>query len=93
MPAGAVVGVGTLTACLQADSLFDRIEQADYLSGNYARGRFGFRVEGFRPLAEPIPLTGRQGFFEWLPPADLEDRLLPAVDHAAAAQRWMARAA
>lgn len=96
-PIGCVVAVADLTGCYAADHLAEGrapllqpIEESDYLSGNYGAGRFGFRYDNVRPLRDPLPLIGRQGFFQWTPPADLEDLLLPAIDHAAAAAQWMA---
>lgn len=89
MPTGCVVAVAELVSCLSTDALIGReMPECDALSGNFAPGRFAFRMENVRPLREPIPLIGRQGFFRWLAPEDLEARLLPPVDQAAAAMRW-----
>lgn len=95
-PAGCVVAIANLTGCYAADHLAEGrppllppIFECDYLAGNYADGRFGFRLEDVRALAQPLPLKSRQTpFWLWTPPADLEARLLPPVDHFAAARRW-----
>jgi hypothetical protein len=100
-PVGCVVAVAELVGCYRTEALTDprgvkllgELAECDELSGNYAPGRYAFRFANVRPLAAPLPLIGRQGFFRWQPPADLEARLLPANDHAAAAARWLARAA
>lgn len=88
MPAGCVVAVAQLTACLPTRDVLAEITDADELSGNFGPGRFAFRMDRVRPLIQPIPLTGRQGLFDWRPPEDLEQRLLPPVDHLDAARRW-----
>lgn len=99
MPLGCVRGVGQLTGCFSAHHLVEGrppllapVSDCDHISGNYERGRFGFRFETVRPLADPLPLKSRQTpFWSWVPPADLEARLLPAVDQVEASRRWEAR--
>ena len=101
-PLGCVVAVADLTDCLSAymltletcmaDPPADHLRRCDELAGNYADGRYGFRLDNVRPLDEPLPLKSRQSpFWSWRPPADLASRLLPPVDHFAAAARWEAR--
>lgn len=95
-PIGCVVAVAELTACFHTEVLTDpraanlvgELRECDELAGNYAPGRFAFRLDQVRPLVEPLPIIGRQGFFHWKPPADLETRLLPAVDHETMAAAW-----
>lgn len=91
LPFGEVVAVAELTGCYPTEVVADVVTYADYLAGNYASGRYAFRLENVRPLAKGVTLLGRQGFFGWVPPVDLEDLLLPANDHADAAAafaRW-----
>lgn len=80
-PAGAIVAVAQLSACLPADLVAGGITRADLAAGNFTRGRFAWRLDRVRPLDLPIPCVGRQGLFNWMPPDDLEDRLLPIVHH------------
>lgn len=95
-PAGCVLAVADLTGCYRADHLAEgrppllaAVRECDILSGNYADGRFGFRLETVRPLRDPLPLKSRQTpFWMWRAPDDLERRLGAAVDQAAAADRW-----
>lgn len=81
---GAVVAVGQLIAVLQAERVADHLTPADLAAGNFTRGRFAWRVDNIRRLDDPIPTIGRQGLFDWSPPADIEQRLGPALDHGAA---------
>lgn len=37
--------------------------------GDYSAGRFAWILENVKPLAEPVPVVGRQGLFEWDPSA------------------------
>lgn len=83
-PLGAVVAVVRLRRCRRTDGL-DSLTRADQAAGNFLPGRFAWELADVRALGEPIPLTGRQGLFNWAPPEDLEDRLGPVLDHQAAA--------
>jgi hypothetical protein len=81
-PLGAVLAIGRLTRCEPTGWLAnDRLTAADEAAGNFAPGRFAWRVEGLSPLIEPIPLIGHQGLFNWSPPADLGQLLRQPVDH------------
>lgn len=84
LPRGCVVAIGRLAACDPADRVADHLTQADRVAGNFARGRFAWRIEDVRRLLTPIPLVGRQGLFNWTPPADLSSNLGPRLDHGAA---------
>lgn len=92
-PLGCVVAVAELTGCHRTSGLVGVIEDSDHWAGNFDIGRYAFRLERVQPLLEPLPLIGRQGFFTWLPPAELGARLGPVVDHAEAAARWEGHAA
>lgn len=92
LPRGAVVSVGQQTGCYPTGELLKGgLDACDALSGNFMPGRFALRHEHERPLLQPIPLTGRQGFFRWSPPEDLEERLGPEIDHDAKAVEWLER--
>lgn len=82
-PLGAIVAVADLTDCLAAASVAEAVTRADHAAGNFAPGRFAWRLDNVRALTRPIPLTGRQGLFNWMPPEDLEDNLGPVLDHEA----------
>lgn len=95
-PLGCVVSIANLTGCFLSDHLaegrpplLEPVQDCDFLAGNYADGRFGFRLDSACALRDPLPLKSRQTpFWEWSPPADLVSRLTPPVDHAFQSQRW-----
>jgi hypothetical protein len=87
VPIGMVVAVGRLAACTEAGRVARDLTSADRAAGNFTPGRFAWRVEDVRALKAPVPLTGRQGLFNWTPPADLEELLHPSLDHAATCRR------
>lgn len=84
VPTGAVLAIGELTRCSEAHTVADHLLVADLESGNFARGRFAWRIEKMRRLAQPRPLVGRQGLFNWDLPEDIEPLLGPPINHAAA---------
>jgi hypothetical protein len=86
VPTGAIVAVADLINCCPTEGL--EVYHSDWLAGNFGPGRFAYRLNNVRPLREPIPYKGAQGFFNWTPPEDLESRLSPPVDHEAAADCW-----
>lgn len=88
LPRGVVIAVGRLTACDPAERVADHLTPADRAAGNFARGRFAWRVEDVRRLVEPIPLIGRQGLFNWTLPADLNAGLGPVLDHCVQCRRF-----
>lgn len=93
-PSGCVIGVADLTGCFRTVDLMvagEHLAASDLLAGNFGPRRFGFRLENVRALREPLPLRGHQKFWRWMPPADLEARLLPPVDQVAAARAWSER--
>ena len=90
-PGGAYVAVGDLWDCVPTESIEHEVSEVDRLAGNFAVGRSAWRFRTIRPLAEPIPAKGKQGFWWWTPPDDLEARLLPPVDHAEIVRKWEAR--
>lgn len=65
MPYGAIVALARLADCQSTTKLITSCKPGgEYWLGNYDRGRFGWMLEDVQPLAEPIPFTGAQGFFD-----------------------------
>jgi hypothetical protein len=87
VPLGAIVAVATLKEVRPAAWAAERSTRANLAAGNFTAGRFAWRLVDVRPLRAPIALCGRQGLFNWTPPAALELLLAPPVDHFAACRR------
>lgn len=88
LPFGAIVAVCTLADCRPTDSFtvgeldtprspkggtLDLYKWNERMMGDFSPGRFGWVLTDVRPLPEPIPFVGRQGFF------NVPDELLPGV--------------
>lgn len=80
-PRGMVVAVGYLTDCIPTDQVLQELTAADREAGNYASGRFAWRIDRIRPLTSPVALTGRQGLFNWTRPDGLDANLGAILDH------------
>ena len=78
LPFGAIVAVGELIDCCPTDRItlgeieVLRFQEEDKgrlygwtekMMGNYELGRYAWTFKNIRPLAEPIPYKGGQGFF------------------------------
>jgi len=86
IPVGMILAVGELTACVEASRLAPSLTTADREAGNFEAGRFAWRIDNMRPLAQPVPATGRQGLWNWSAPRDLGAHLRPVLNHAAQAR-------
>ncbi len=75
-PLGSIVAVGRLVECVYTEALYgdwfapsynmDNPREVEYLLGNFAPGRFAWKLEDVVRLA-PIPCIGRQGFWNLEP--------------------------
>lgn len=78
LPFGAIVAVGDLVDCcpteritlgeiekrrFQADDKSEIYGWTERLMGNYELGRYAWIFRDVRPLIEPVPFKGGQGFF------------------------------
>lgn len=69
LPFGAVVCVAELVDCVPTRELRGVIPEeaefwGDFSDGETGAGRFAFRLQNVRALAEPVPVRGQQGFFD-----------------------------
>ncbi|MDT8758262.1 ASCH domain-containing protein [Sphingomonas psychrotolerans] len=64
-PRGVIVATAVLVGIERTEDLLPRIRGTieDWF-GNYAPGRFAWKLERISRLAIPIPFTGRQGLFD-----------------------------
>jgi hypothetical protein len=62
MPTGVVVAVADVADCIQFTEGFDPGEPERFF-GDFSPGRFGFKLENVRRLAEPVDCAGAQRVF------------------------------
>lgn len=67
LPRGAYLGTVVLAGCSPSADLIEHISYADRVTGIWGDGRLGWRLHDPQPLAEPIPVKGKQGW--WKVPA------------------------
>lgn len=79
LPYGAALCVVNLTACIPTEQFHKTGSRlpADEPFGNFAPGRFAWRLENLRVLPEPIPMRGQQGLFDV--PADVLEKVNAAL--------------
>ena len=63
-PTGVIVATCTLVDCVPVN-LVPVLTNGERMFGDYSPGRFAWMLEDIKPLAEPIPATGKQGLWEW----------------------------
>ena len=59
LPYGAIIATGWLTACLSTDGL--PVDSLEASLGDFAPGRFAWRMDRVTLLAVPVPCKGAQG--------------------------------
>jgi activating signal cointegrator 1 len=64
LPLGAIVAVARLYAILRTEDLRHALTEDERFWGNYGDGRFGWMLDGIKPLERPLPFKGAQGIFE-----------------------------
>lgn len=67
MPFGEVICHGILASVDRTDDLLMRgeIDQTEFAWGNYAPGRFAWKLSDLVVLPVPVPVMGRQGIYWW----------------------------
>ena len=68
LPLGAVLGTGVVTAYHRTEVIAPSLPSPELAFGNYAPGRWAWRIDDIEMLPEPWPARGRQGIWEWAPP-------------------------
>lgn len=64
LPRGCLIGCGELVECVATEARRPAIGADELQQGNWAPGRFAFRLAQARLFAEPVPWRGAQGLFE-----------------------------
>lgn len=73
-PLGRIVAIGRLLRSHRTDAL-EHLSARERAFGDFSAGRFAWEIEVVRFLADPIQATGKQGVWQWDPPAGLLDGL------------------
>lgn len=61
---GAVVCTADLVACVRTSELRGRIAPEHEFWGDFGDGRWAFKLENVKMLAQALPVRGMQGWFE-----------------------------
>lgn len=72
MPKGFVVCVVDLMDCQPTNGL--KVSPLEFLLGDYSEGRFAWITRNCRALKTPIPVKGKQGFFNLTPDVEMKVR-------------------
>lgn len=73
---GCALCIVSVYGCRRTDGMI--LSGTENLLGNYATGRFAWLTRNLRRFKTPVPVTGRQGFFEiTLDPLPEFDMVLP----------------
>jgi len=65
LPLGAVVCVVRLVKVVSTNSLKNSLSLHELAFGNYAFGRYAWKLEMVKRFDEPIPAKGAQSLWEW----------------------------
>lgn len=63
LPLGAIVATAELVDVKRSEELETEVSAVERLYGDYSPGRFGWVLDNIKPLDEPVPFKGSQGFF------------------------------
>lgn len=64
LPFGAAVCLVELTSCISTDVLPGNQYLSEKEFGDYSPGRYAWKLKLIERFAKPIPVKGKQGFFE-----------------------------
>lgn len=63
-PLGAIVAKADIADIFHVEDIRDTLSTTELAFGDYDDGRFAWQLANIRPLIDPIPYKGAQGFFE-----------------------------
>lgn len=64
LPRGVIVATAEIVGCVRTDAENTPASEQERAFGDYTPGRFRWDLANIRRLDDPIPYTGRQGFFD-----------------------------
>lgn len=62
-PVGCLVGTAELVNVIPSETAVTRINEREFILGDYGPGRFAWELKAPQRFEEPIPWKGRQGWF------------------------------
>ena len=65
LPLGAVLAICTLADCVPVENLRPGPVEPECFFGNYAAGRYAWRLEDVRLLPQPVSARGSLGLWAW----------------------------
>lgn len=65
LPLGAVIGSAELVDCKPTKLVVPALSVKEHAFGDFSTGRFAWQIDNTVQFAEPIPIAGKQGFWNW----------------------------
>lgn len=65
LPLGAVVGTVEIVGCVPTEQIADVLTLQELALGDYSPGRWAWVLKNPVMFDEPIPVCGKQGWWEW----------------------------
>lgn len=78
LPLGAALAVVDLVDCVPTSRIKDALSDRERAFGNYAPGRWAWKLTNVRMLAEPLPYRGAQGLWQWTYAGELKFKAVQA---------------
>jgi hypothetical protein len=67
LPRGAVVAIARVVGVHQAKRLRAKLNSEERAFGDFSDGRYAWEIADVRPIDPPVPVRGRERFWEWNP--------------------------
>ncbi len=77
IPLGKIVCIANLVDCQRTENVRGKLSRCEQEWGDYADGRFAFKLENVRVLKAPVAVRGALGF--WTVPFDETNEVLQAI--------------
>lgn len=72
LPLGAVLCVVEVVDCIKVEEIRGQISSQEKAFGNYADGRYAWKLANVRVLTAPILISGKQGIWDWKVPSEAQ---------------------
>lgn len=76
---GCVLAIGLLENCIPSERLRESIGQIEKAVGNFANGRYGWKIKILEQFEHPIPAKGQQGLWNWDFPEEIAAKRIAIV--------------